>query len=145
MTRALLVLAVAVLVAADTAKDGGKSDLKKLEGTWALTSGVDNGKKLSGDALKGTRLTIEGNKHTVKVGETTYKGTHKLGPSKDPKTIDIMDTEGPFKGKTVKGIYQLTADEFRICYSPPGKDRPRDFTAKAGSGHHSHVWKRVKK
>jgi len=95
--------------------------------------------------LEGATLTIEGNKHTVKVGKQTYKGTHKLDTTKSPKTIDITDTEGPFKGKTVKGIYELKGDEFRICYSLPGKDRPKSFTAKEGTGYHSHVWKRAKK
>jgi uncharacterized protein (TIGR03067 family) len=141
---ALLIAAVGLTAAADAPKEGG-SDLKKLEGTWKLVSGVNNGKELGDKTVKGARLVIEGDRHTVKVGRNTYKGTHKLNMSKSPKTIDISDTEGPFKGKTVLGIYELDGDEFKICYAPPGKPRPKDFTAKAGSGHRSHVWKRQKK
>jgi len=147
MTRcALLVLTAGLLVAAEDAKDdAAKKDLKKMEGSWVLSSGVDNGKKASDTKLKDSRLTFEEDKHTVKVDGKTYKGTHTLDATKKPKTIDVMDTEGPFKGKTVLGIYELDGDEFKICYAAPGKDRPKDFSAKAGTGHHSHVWKREKK
>jgi uncharacterized protein (TIGR03067 family) len=147
MTRyALLVLAAGLVVAADArSDDAAKKDSKALEGAWVLASGVDDGKKLTDEALKGARLTVEGDKHTVKEGDTTYRGTHKLDPATKPKSIDITDSEGPFKGKTVLGIYELDGDEFRICYAPPGKDRPKDFSAKAGTGHRSHVWKREKK
>ncbi len=143
---ALLVLAVGLLVAADAPKDDeANNELKKLEGTWLVISGEDNGKKLSDETLKNARLTFEGEKHTVKAGDTTYKGTHKLDPTKQPKAIDIMDTEGPFKNKTVLGIYALDGDEFKLCYAAPGKDRPKDFSGKEGTGNYYHVWKREKK
>ena len=144
--HALLALGVGLLIAADAPKeDDARQELKKFEGTWRLLSGEDDGKKLSGEALKSARLTVEGDRHTVRVGEATYKGTHKLDPTKRPKAIDIHDTEGPFKGQTVLGIYELVGDEFRICYAPPGKDRPKKFAGGAGTGHRFHVWKREKK
>jgi len=139
-----LILSI-TLLAADAPKDAPDTDLKKLEGTWVLASGVNDGKKLSGKSLKGARLVFKGDMHTAEVGGETYKGTHKLDSSKKPKTIDITDTEGPFKDKTVLGIYELTTDEFKICYAPPGKARPKNFSAKAGTGYHSHVWKRETK
>jgi uncharacterized protein (TIGR03067 family) len=146
MTRyALLVVTAGLLVAAGGKDDAASADVKKLQGTWRLVSGVNDGKKLGAKAIEGSRLTIEGNKHTVEVGGKTYKGTHKLGADKKPKTIDITDTEGPFKGRKVLGIYEVDGDEFRICYHPAGKERPKDFTASAGSGNNSHVWKREKK
>jgi uncharacterized protein (TIGR03067 family) len=146
MTRfALLLLAAGLLSAALAAKDDATTDLKKLEGSWVLASGVDDGKKQDAEARKGASLVIKGNKHTVKVAGNTYVGTHKLNPAKSPKTIDITDTEGPFKDKTVRGIYKVDGDEFALCFDPSGETRPKDFAAKAGSGFHSHVWKRKKK
>jgi uncharacterized protein (TIGR03067 family) len=145
MTRCALLVVTISLLAAGSKDDATSKDLKKLEGSWTLASGVDDGKKVSAKRLEGARLTFEGENHTVEMGGKTYKGTHKLDATKKPKTIDITDTDGPFKGKTVLGIYQLKGDQFRICYAPPGKDRPEDFKAKAGSGHRSHVWKREKK
>jgi uncharacterized protein (TIGR03067 family) len=142
---ALLVLTASLLLAAAPKEDPAREDLKKLEGNWVLAAGIDEGTKLSAETLKGARLTFKGDHHTVVLGDNTYKGTHKLDATKKPKTIDINDTEGPFKGKTVYGIYEVTADEFRICLAVPGKDRPKNFTSKEGSGHHLHTWKRAKK
>ncbi len=138
---ALLIVAAGLLIAADASTD----DAKKLDGSWTLASGENDGKKVSADTLKGSMLTIAGDNHTVKMGDATYKGTHKLDATKKPKTIDITDTEGPFKDKTVLGIYELDGDTFKLCYSDPGKDRPKDFTAKEGTGYHCHVWMREKK
>jgi uncharacterized protein (TIGR03067 family) len=80
--------------------------------------------KLSDEALKNARLTFEGDKHTVKVGNPTFTGTHKLDPTKMAKTIDISDTDGPLKGKTVLGIYELGGNE--LCLSRQGPP-PRIF------------------
>lgn len=143
MRFALLALTVGLLIAA-AAKDDGK-ELKKLDGTYVMVSGEDKGEKLPEKIVKSAKLTIEGDKHTVHVGEETIIGTHKLAPTKKPKEIDAMDTEGPFKGKTTLGIYKLEGDEFTVCFAPPDKDRPKEFTSKSGTGAFVHVWKRQKK
>jgi uncharacterized protein (TIGR03067 family) len=79
------------------------------------------------------------------VGEDTIVGTHKVDPTKKPKEIDAMDTEGPYKGKTVLGIYKLEKGEFTVCFAPPGKDRPKEFSTKSGTGELLHVWKKKDK
>src|SRR4051812_29728148 len=104
---ALVVVAAVLLIAADHAKESAKKDLKKLDGSWVLKSGVDDGKELPPKALESARLTFAGDKHTVEMGGKTYKGTHVVDAEKKPKTIDITDTDGPFKGKTVLGIYEI--------------------------------------
>jgi hypothetical protein len=60
----------------------------------------------------------------VIVGNDTMKGTHKLDPTKKPKTIDVQDTEGSFKDQTLLGIYRILDDEFSVCFAAPGKERP---------------------
>ncbi len=143
---ALLVLAAGLLAAADAPReDASKQDLQELQGTWTLASGEDDGKPLPEALLKDSHLTFDRDQHTAKVGDKTYRGTHKLDASTKPKAIDITDTEGPFKDKTVRGIYELEGDEFRICYAVDGKDRPKQLLGKAGTGQRYHVWKRVKK
>src|SRR5262249_28291224 len=97
------------------------------------------------DVVKSAKLVIKGDEHDVKVGKDVFKGTHKIDPSKKPKTIDAMDTEGKFKGKTSQGIYELEADTFKVCFAEPGKDRPKEFSTTKGTGHILHVWKREKK
>jgi uncharacterized protein (TIGR03067 family) len=118
--------------------------LKKFEGTWEMASGERDGKPVSADVVKTARLVVQGNRHTVKVGDDTMVGTHKLDPTTTPKAIDATDTEGPFKGKTIRGIYELTDDVFRVCFAPPDKERPKEFTTKSGTGTLLHSWKRHK-
>lgn len=138
---ALLVLVAGFLVAADDPKD----ELKKLEGTWKMVSGEKDGKTLAEQTIKMAKLVIKGDHHDVKIGDDNLKGTHKVDPSKKPKNIDASDTEGPFKGKTVLGIYELDGDNFEVCFAEPGKDRPKEFSTKSGTGHILHVWKKEKK
>jgi uncharacterized protein (TIGR03067 family) len=138
----LLVLAVGLLIGANSSGgDAAKTELKKLEGAWGMVSGEAKGEKLPENTIKSATLTIVGDKHTVKVGEDTIVGTHKLDPTKKPKAIDAMDTEGPFKGKTIFGIYKLEKNEFTVCFAPPGMERPKVFTTKSGTGELFHVWK----
>lgn len=143
--NALLIVTVGVLIAADVPKDGvGKTDLAKLEGTWTMVSGEDKGEQLPEDTVKNAKLVIKGDKHDVKVGDVVIVGTHELDSTKKPKHITAMDTKGPFEGKTARGIYKLAKGEFTVCFAPPDKERPKEFTTKSGTGVIMHVWKRSK-
>jgi uncharacterized protein (TIGR03067 family) len=108
-----------------------------------MASGEEKGKVLPEKTVKGALLTLTGDKHTVKVGDDTIIGTHKLDPTKSPKQIDTTDTEWPVKGKKL-GIYKLEQNQFTVCFAPPDKDRPKEFTTKSGTGTILHVWKRQK-
>jgi uncharacterized protein (TIGR03067 family) len=59
--------------------------------------------------------------------------------------VDLTETEGDAKGKTFRGIYEFGGDTRKVCLAPEGKDRPKEFSSKAGSGHILAVLKRVKK
>jgi hypothetical protein len=52
--------------------------------------------------------------------------------------------EGQFEGKTMLGIYDLQGDTLRFCFADPGKERPTNFTTKAGDGRTLSVWKKAK-
>jgi hypothetical protein len=43
------------------------------------------------------------------------------------------------------GIYELEGNTWKVCYAMPGKERPKDFSAKEGSGQTLAVWEREKK
>jgi len=137
MGQIQLVVIAGLLVGADTPKDAAK----KLDGTWLMVSGEEEGKKLPEDRVKKARLVIKGNEHLVQVGSDTLKGTHKVDTASKPYTIDAMDTEGRFKGKPMLGIYELDGDQFKVCFNHPGKARPKDFA----SGDLLHIWKRQSK
>ncbi len=140
-----IVFTVSLLIGADSLTAGGPKDAKSFEGTWSLIAGEADGKALPQKQLKDGKLVLKGDAYTVTLADIgTVKGTQKLDPSKEPKTIDINDASGPNKDKTCLGIYELKGDELRVAFAPPGKARPTKFTTAADSGQWMHVWKRVK-
>ncbi|MCX7386807.1 MAG: TIGR03067 domain-containing protein [Planctomycetales bacterium] len=119
-----------------------QDDSKTLEGTYALVGGEVKGEKIPESVLKASSNINKGNKHTVHVGDDTIIGTHRLESTKTPKEIDSTDTEGSFKGQTYLGIYKLENGVWTVCFAAPGKDRPKEFTTKSGTGELMHVWKK---
>ena len=53
-------------------------------------------------------------------------------------------TDGPTKGKTQLGIYEVDGDTFRSCFASPGAERPTDFSSKPGEARTVSIWKREK-
>jgi uncharacterized protein (TIGR03067 family) len=143
--RMLLVLVAGVLVAAD-GKDDAKKEMEKLQGVWVMVSGERNGEALPDDQVKALKRTVKGEEFTItRDGETVVKGTFTVDPSKSPKTIDVMVTEGDNKDKKMLGIYEIDGDNYKVCYAPFGKDRPKEFSSKGEEGITLAVWKRDKK
>ena len=123
-----------------------EKELKNFQGNWNIESSVTGGTEISADQLKGFILIFEGDKHTLKFGDKVFQvGTLKLDPSKSPKTVDVTMTEGPDKGTTMLGIYEIDGDTLRVCFDPQGKKRPTEFKSAAGSQNFVNVHKRVKK
>jgi uncharacterized protein (TIGR03067 family) len=138
----LMVLAVGLLIAADDTK----KDAQLFEGTWLLVSGKQDGVDTPAKIVKKTKIVITGNKFTFPAASdigTSQSGTIKIDASKRPKTMDSKATTGPDKGKTSLGIYELSGDRYKVCFAPPGKKRPTNFSSKPGSGHNYQVWKRA--
>jgi hypothetical protein len=46
----------------------------------------------------------------------------------------VTVTEGPDKGKTFLGIYELSSDDYKVSFAPAGKERPTELSSKPGSG-----------
>src|ERR1044071_4104477 len=71
------------------------TELKKFQGAWIFESVEMGGKELPGDGFKEMTVTFEGDKVTVKKGDEVIQAARqKLDPSKSPKTLDVMVTEG---------------------------------------------------
>lgn len=128
-----------------SAKSGSGNDLQvwadSVEGTYVLVSGELKGQALAKEVVQAASLVIEGNKHKAIADSDPVIGTHKLSPGKTPKEIDSQETEGPSKGLT-RGIYKYENGEFTVCFAAPGKDRPKEFTTKSGTGEFVHAWKK---
>jgi uncharacterized protein (TIGR03067 family) len=144
MTVPLLV--VLVLVAAAGAQDAVKKEMAQLEGEWTMVSGEANGMSMPEASVKmGKRVAKDGETTITFGGQVYFKAKFSIDPTKKPKGIDYNMTEGPTKGKTHLGIYELYGDTVKFCFAAPGADRPTDFTAKEGSQRTLSVWKRDKK
>jgi uncharacterized protein (TIGR03067 family) len=113
-----------------------------FEGKWTLTSGEQDGQDISDADCQQSSLEIVGNEHTVMLGDDVLKGTHTLDSNQSPMTIDSADTEGPFAGQSVAGIFKVEDDLFTICFAAPGNERPTEFTTKDGKATILHIWKR---
>jgi uncharacterized protein (TIGR03067 family) len=137
-------LAVAV-VGLNAAADDAKSDLEALQGTWELSSFERDGKAVKLEEV--TKVTFTDEKFVVKRGdEVVAAGTFKLDPSKKPKACETSYTEGPDKGKTFKGIYQIEGDTEKFCRAGlPSGERPTEFKTKPDSGQVLSVYKRAPK
>jgi uncharacterized protein (TIGR03067 family) len=132
----------APLVAADKPT---KNDKARLQGTWALLSVEIDKKPLSMDELKDARLVVSGDHYSFTLGKDRLEITYKMDEGKRPKAIDLTVVEGPEKGKTYHGIYQLEGDTYAVCRpTEPNKERPTEFATQPGSGFMIVVWKRAK-
>jgi uncharacterized protein (TIGR03067 family) len=134
MTRSLCVALVLTLSLSCLSRgDDAKDDAKSMDGTWLPSAAELGGEKFPDEVRKTIKLVPGDGKYTVTVGAEPDKGTIKLDPSKKPKSLDIMGTEGPNKGKTILAIYEKTVDTLKICYDLSGKARPTEFKTTKGT------------
>ena len=140
-------LAAGLLIAAGPpTRDPTKQDLEKLQGDWAALSMVVDGVRASDDEAQSLFRTVKGNQYTVYLfNKAIGKGTFQLDATKKPRTIDARPAGAPAGSKPLLGIYEFAGGRWKVCFAPPGKERPADFAAKAGSGHTLTVWEREKK
>jgi uncharacterized protein (TIGR03067 family) len=138
-------LAIGSLFASNAQSNDGNNDPEALQGTWRLVGGEIGSRKMTAEKFKQSKLVFKGDRYTIRRGSgPTVTGAVKLDSAKNPKTIDIADADGPYKEKTLLGIYAVKGDELKECFAPPGERRPVKFTTKPGTNQFLHVWKQVK-
>lgn len=134
--------------------DTAKKDLDALQGKWKVTSiefegqappdGVPENFHFEFEkdvmAVDGPRAAAEGEKEPEK---PTVKIT--LDPSTTPKTIKLKAINGPKKGETISGIYEIEKDGLKLCI-PNFKDveSPKEFKTTKGSRLALFVMKKAK-
>jgi uncharacterized protein (TIGR03067 family) len=141
----LTILTVALVLAVAYARgDSARTDDERLQGTWKVLSLVVNGEKIAVDKIQDSRLVIQGDKYSFRLGEMKLEMTYKADASKKPHTLDMTVTEGPMKGKTYHAIYALENGNLKICrHVEADQTRPSQFASPSGSGIMLIVWKRV--
>jgi len=118
-------------------KDGKPAEVKPatLDGTWVATGIVKNGSAAPKEVVERMRIIIKDDDFTVHDGDQVIKGTAKRDTTAKPPTIDVVLTDGPAKGETSAGIYEVTDDTLKICTGHQDVPRPAAFESKEGSGH----------
>jgi len=137
IVAALLTVMIGNTTADDAKEQAIKKDRKMIEGTWKIVALEINGNKSNDEDAK--KLSVvngaDGTWTIVSEGKEVAKGTNSFDPTKKPKTIDFTITEGGGKGNVHLGIYELGEKARKLCFAPPGKDRPTEFTSVPGSEH----------
>ena len=131
-----------MLIAADAKDDATKKDLEKIQGTWVSLSAESSGKKVPEKELKDVRHTFKGGKIIVDHRGSKIEIPFTLDVSKKPKTIDLT-IKGKKGVRTVKGIYELSGDEFKMCTDE--YERPKEFQSTSDNGYKLTILKREKK
>jgi len=142
--RLLMITGLGVLLAACSRQappSAPKTDLDRLQGTWNLTSAMQDGKALSDDKVKQTTIVFKGDTFRFPRSAeyaTSREGTVKLDESKTPKEMDAIST----KKEVMLGIYRLEENGYKVCFAPAGKPRPTEMTSTPGSGYILQAWER---
>src|SRR5664280_2868223 len=106
-------------------------DLDRLQGTWNIVSLEMDGQKMS---RGGARIGVRGNRFTTIAMGATYEGSVGVHQTTAPKSFELHFDEGPEKGNTSFGIYELDGDTWKICLTTRGSERPKEFAAPPGTG-----------
>lgn len=123
-------------------------DQKAIAGAWKVAACELEAKLLPESAFKDLtyRLKADGT-WSLEGGPGFPKsaaGVFTLDPKAAPKTIDFTPSDGPHKGKTFRGIYQLEGNELKACFAFPGKDRPTTYLTHPDSGLVLEFWRRAR-
>jgi uncharacterized protein (TIGR03067 family) len=119
-------------------------DLKQFEARWRFVEVEIGGEKVPPKLLEKDTLVLKANRFASFVAGRLVHGDFKIDPLAKPKTIDIIFTEGPGKGHSQKGIYELDGDTQKICIAMPDQPRPTDFVSGPENKHVLEILKREK-
>jgi uncharacterized protein (TIGR03067 family) len=118
-------------------------ELQDFQGTWQAVWLAEDGRKMTAEEVKRTRLTISANRYTFHLGDYDLHGViDRIDRTRNGGAVDFV-AEGPGgAGKTCLGLYLLEEDELTVCVAPPGRERPTSFAPKRGSGHSLYLLKK---
>jgi RNA polymerase sigma factor (sigma-70 family) len=102
-----------------------RKDLDRIQGTWGISDVTIAGNPVP---PQGTQMIFEGNSCKLVLADgTVVPMRFALNPATTPKRIDLsIFLPQPMPAR---GIYELSGDELRICYSMQGAPRPVEFAS----------------
>lgn len=108
--------------------------LRAIEGIWRFLTLEIEGNAMPPGTMDQAMLQIHGNRFTMTSPEAVYEGWCHLDVEASPATIDIHFTDGPEKGNSSFGIYELVSEDLKICLGFTGIPRPNAFATAPGTG-----------
>ena len=115
-----------------------KKNTGSIAGTWRPQRSIGDGLPTTRNDLRDVTLTFANSRCEVRRGEALIRrGSYSTDPTQSPKTIDVCFTESDVPeliDATLRGIYEVKAENLRICYGPPGGVRARSFSGEKGTG-----------
>ena len=114
--------------------------LERLQGQWAPTSLVTDGKPMEEQWLAYGSRTQSGNETKVVFGgQTMVHALMRIDDALSPVAIDYLNI-GRGSRVVSHGIMEIDGDEWRICMASAGEPRPADFSCEKGSGRTFSRW-----
>ena len=117
-----------------------QDDMKVLQGDWICIMEEFQGQPYTKETVKemNKRMNVDKNSMIIKrvidgkLG--TYEGKFELDPTTKPKKFDFTGKGPAGANVEMKGIYELTENEFKVIYVQKGL-RPKEFkTVKGEAG-----------
>jgi uncharacterized protein (TIGR03067 family) len=120
--------------------------MRRLEGEWTPVKLVTDGTPMPDEWLSfGSRTTVGNEVKVIFGGQVMVHAKVRLDESTTPIAVDYLNLNGRQAGTVNRGIMEWVGDEeVRFMMASPGRPRPMDFTASAGSGTLSQWKKKVK-
>ena len=116
-----------------SAAQDAKKEMTALQGSWKVVDYKGPEEAFAKEFKSKGKIIFDGDKLTIMIGDIKLgEATYKLDPSKKPKHIDVIPTEGANKDKAMLGIYALDGDKLTIFSHDDEKVRPKEFSYKAG-------------
>lgn len=113
-----------------------QEELERFRGEWKQIAYERDGEKEPLDEEQGwePRTTFTDREFVVTLadGSVPIRGTYRIDPTQDPKTVDWSDTIGEDAGQTLLAIYSLEGDRLTFCAAYPGLERPSEFRTRPG-------------
>jgi uncharacterized protein (TIGR03067 family) len=105
-----------------------EADGAMIEGSWRLIRAEQGGEKTPQETFADLDIVYsftEGS-YTLE-GPVNDHGLYVCNDSSEPKTVDIISSEGENKDRAIQAIYKVDGNELTICYDFDDK-RPAGFS-----------------
>ena len=110
------------------------AELERLQGEWNIIFLEVDGMTPAPSVYAGATIEVQGDKFTTRAMGAVYGGTIEMNAEVVPNEFRMKFTEGPEKGNTNNGIYELDGDRWRFCLNFKGGPAPTEFATSPGSG-----------